>query len=166
MCANETWINIEVYGPQSEINRLKTLCKKTDVRSFTDEFVIDFTALMPNSNLGQQYWSWNMLKRGHCKPGSFDFGFDAPGGCPIEIFESLALEFPTLSFYCSCIASGDEFMASGWFNGPPDSPVFEFFEVPPDYWEPGGSSGKTNEAISRHKDLVARLAHAAFLASQ
>lgn len=166
MYADEVWNSICVYGPQPEIDRLKKLCVIRDVTGPTDEPVVDFTALMPESCFGQPYGTWNLISRGPHEFGSFDFGFDNPGECPVEIFERLAEEFPSLAFYCSCMASMDEFMASGWFNGPPGSEKFDYHDVPQDYWEAGGGSQDDEEAVLQHRRLVDELKLAARLALQ
>ena len=134
MYADEIWISIDVNGPQPEIGRLRKLCAIIDVDGRTDDIVVDFSALMPDSVLGGPYWTWNAVRRGPHKPGKLDFGFDISGWCPEEIFECLAAQFPTLAFYCHCIGSMDEFMASGRYNGPPGSSKFEYSDVPQDYW--------------------------------
>ena len=134
MYAEEVWNSVSVGGPQSEIDRLKELCRLPDIQEPTDEVVVDFSELMPDSGWSGEYYTWNCVTHGPHERGSFSFGFDSPGGAPVEIFERLAEEFPSLSFYCNCIASRDEFMASGWFNGPPGSEEFTFQDVPADYW--------------------------------
>lgn len=118
MHAEEVWVTIDVYGPQSEIDRLRELCAIIDIDRYTDDPVVDFNTLMPDSSFGRQYWTSNLVSRGPHKPCTLDFGFDLHGRCPEEIFECLAVEFPTLAFHCSCIAGMDEFMADGWHNGP------------------------------------------------
>jgi hypothetical protein len=40
---------MDVSGPQPEIDRLKKLCAIIDVAGRTDEIVVDFEALMPDS---------------------------------------------------------------------------------------------------------------------
>lgn len=134
MHAQEIWNNVDVYGPQSEIDRLKELCRLPDMQVPTDGVVVDFSKLMSNSGWGLEFYTWNLNTYGPHKQGEFSFGFDSPDRAPVEIFERLAGEFPSLSFSCSCIASMDEFMASGWFNGPPGSEEFTFQDVPADYW--------------------------------
>lgn len=135
MFADEIWNNVDVAGPQSEINRLKKLCRLPDIQKPTDDVVVDFSNLMPGSSWDTVYYTWNLVTHGPHEPGEFSFGFDCSSRAPVEIFERLAEKFPRLSFYCKCIASMDEFMASGWFNGPPGSEEFTFEDVPADYWD-------------------------------
>ena len=134
MYAEEVWSSVSVRGPQSEIDRLKKLCCLPDIQAPTKKVVVDFADLIPTSSWGIEYYTWNRGTHGPHKPGEFSFGFDCSGEAPVEIFERLAEEFPSLSFSCDCIGSMDEFMASGWFNGPPGSEEFTFQNVPADYW--------------------------------
>ena len=134
MDADEVWNSVRVCGPQSEIERLKRLCHLPDMQAPTKGVVADFSELMPHSCWGREYYSWNGVTHSPYEPDIFSFGFDCGGEAPVEIFERLAEEFPSLSFACSCIGSMDEFMASGWFNGPSGSEEFTFQDVPADYW--------------------------------
>ena len=133
MHAEETWNSVSVSGPQSEIDRLKRLCHLPDMQVPTEDVVVDFTDLMPDSGWGECY-SWNGVEYGPHEPDSFSFGFDCAGSAPVKIFERLAEEFPALSFYCSSHASRDEFMASGYFNAGSESKEFTFEEVPKGFW--------------------------------
>lgn len=134
MFASEIWVSISIAGPQPEIDRLRRLCAIADEAGYTDDPVVNFETLMPDSPFGGPYWTWNCVTGGPHAPNTFAFGFDTSGYCPEEIFECLALEFPALVFDCDCIGSMDEFMASGSYNGPSGSSKFEYSEVPPDYW--------------------------------
>jgi hypothetical protein len=157
MYADEIWVAINLYGPQSEIDRLREICAIIDIDGSTDDPVVDFRALMRGSMFGEQYWTWNLVSRGPHEPCTLDFGFDAYARCPEEIFECLAAEFPTLAFHCRCIASMDEFMAEGWYNGPVGSPNFDYRSVPDDYWETCGTSARDDKAVADHQTIVKNL---------
>jgi hypothetical protein len=161
MHSDEIWVSIDVYGPQPEIDRLRELCAIIDIDGHTNDPVVDFRTLIPDSMFGAQYWTWNLVSRGPHEPCTLDFGFDAYGRCPEEIFECLAAEFPTLAFHCSCIASMDEFMAEGWYNGPVGSPKFHYRDVPDDYWETCGTSAWDDKAVADHQTIVKNLIDAA-----
>jgi hypothetical protein len=162
MHANEIWVSVEVYGPQPEIDRLVKLCDIIDADGCSYGCVVDFTELMPGSIFGQAFGTWNGVTRGPHEPCTLDFGFDVPRECPEAVFKALAAEFPSLAFYCSCIADMDEFMAEGWYNGPPGSPAFSYRDVPHDYWETcGRSADPSEEDKAKHQIMVRQLIDAA-----
>lgn len=129
----DVWNTVYVKGPQAEIVRMREVCRLPEIQKPTYEPVVDFTDLESNFDLGGQYVSYNLVTHGPHEPGTFSFCFDCNGDAPVEIFEALANEFPTLVFKVHCISSTDEFMASGSYNGP-DGDEFKFEEVPDNYW--------------------------------
>ena len=132
MFASDVWNTVWVEGPQEEIDRMRKLCCLPEIQRPTDDPVVDFTEL-PQSGGDGQFWTYNRETHGPHEPGTFSFCFDCGGDAPVEIFEALAAEFPTLKFEVSCISSMDEFMASGSYNDP-DGHEFKYEEVPADYW--------------------------------
>lgn len=148
MYSNEVWNTVSADGPQSEIDRMKALCSLPNIQVPTSDAVVDFSALMPDSGWGGEYYTWNRVTYGPHKPGEFRFGFDSQGCAPVEIFEALAKEFPSLSFRCSCIGSMDEFMAFGCFNGPPGSEEFTYEDVPADHWGPVMPEDEEEDEVS------------------
>lgn len=131
---DEVWNTISIKGPQLEIERLKELCSLPDAQFPSNEPIVDFSRLMPDSRCGQQYWTSNLMRHGPHESGSYRFCFDCSNNAPIEIFERLAEEFPTLIFQVDCMASADEFMAEGKYNDPPGCSIFMFSQIPDDYW--------------------------------
>lgn len=133
MFAYDVWNTVYVEGPQVEIDRMRKLCCLPEMQTPTYDPVVDFTELMPHSHAGGQYWSYNLVTHGPHESGTFSFGFDCDGDAPVEIFEALAAEFPTLKFRVSCISGTDEFMANGSYNDP-HGDEFKYEDVPADYW--------------------------------
>lgn len=135
----DVWNSVCVEGSQDEIVRMRNLCCLQEMQVPTNDAVVDFTELMPDSYRGAPYGTYNRFIHGPHQPGTFSFCFDCGGDeAPVEIFEALANEFPTLKFDVHCISSTDEFMASGSYNYP-DGNEFKYEEVPEDYW---GESGQ------------------------
>ena len=132
MFASDVWNTVYVEGPQEEIVRMRKLCCLPKIQIPTNDPVVDFTDL-PGSHPGGQYWTYNLVTHGPHDPGTFSFCFDCDGDAPVEIFEALADEFPTLKFKVSCISSTDEFLASGSYNYPNDD-GFKYEAVPENYW--------------------------------
>lgn len=150
---DEMWISVDIYGPQSEIDRFKRLCivegPANDWESNTHS--IDFS----RANAADCY-GWNFRELGSDERGVYSFAFDTAARFPTETFESFTKLFPTLAFDCECIADDDRSMGYGWFNTPPGGEDFEDdYDVPEGYWDNDGGEKRTPEAHKKHMAVIA-----------
>ncbi|CAM3274480.1 hypothetical protein SPAN111604_14330 [Sphingomonas antarctica] len=143
----DVWNSVTVYGPALEIDRFKRLCiapSETVFRSGQSGWegcactISVPSARTKDPSRSPSYYSdevWNFQQFTRTSEVEYSFSFDTDGEFPVILFECLAASLPKLSFDCRCIASLDEFMGFGWFNGPPGSQDFrQDYEVPEDYW--------------------------------
>jgi hypothetical protein len=178
MLADEIWISVAVFGRQTDIDRFKLAIRVPVPVAAGPEYdraaevKHKLTALANSGGLGpdlHQPWdllldTWN-FKELESAPGTYTFGFDTRVSFPVEDLEGLARMFPTLAFSCECIASDDDFMGYGWFNGPAGGEAFDFYDVPADYWTCRGYK-REETAELRHQELLAEVSRAAREASE
>jgi hypothetical protein len=176
--ALEVWNSIDVIGPQAEIDRFKALCIRWIVEDEHYEYdkpilTIDFDRIIPMPSHGDvgQWERWgtscepfNVREHGKFELGFYTILFDTGRNVPTPVYERLAELFPRLAFDCDSIGSQDEFMAYGWFNGPPGGEHFGYYEVPADYWDIGCKRSPAAQAKHDARVLeVRRLARGASL---
>ncbi|MFI8667240.1 hypothetical protein ACIGGE_12460 [Qipengyuania sp. NPDC077410] len=167
----EVWIGLDVYGPQSEIERFRKICLAPARYGANVKGVLDIVRVAreyaPNERSSSAITlcgeAWNLREEAQKHSGTFGFKFDM-AEFHEELFESLVRAFPALAFYCGCIGSGDEFMGYGWFNGPATGNAFGYFDVPEDYWS---STSQDRDPLDRllHERRVAAIQGKALLAS-
>ena len=167
----EVWISLDVYGPQSEIERFRKLClapalNGANVKSALDIVRVAREMAQNEPDPAASEWrgeAWNLREDAQASPGSFGCGFDMTEFHE-ELFHCLARVFPALAFYCNCIGSDDEFMGYGWFNGPATGKAFAYFDVPEDYWS---STSERLDPLAHllHERRVAAMQGKALLAS-
>lgn len=149
---DEMWNSVDIYGPQSEIDRFKRMfIVPGPANDWEDnEHSIDF-------NSGDVYPcdAWNFRDFGSRERGVYSFAFDTVSSFPTNTFEDLVELFPKLAFDCECIADDDRSMGYGWFNPPPGGDDFaDNYNVPEGYWDKGG--GKRSPADEkRHMAVIA-----------
>lgn len=160
----EVWVSVEIYGPQSEIDRFRAMCFVTDPVATDPEndLCIDFSSVSQRSMGNGPIWNlwdqpWNFSTHREAELGTCEFWFDVDYEFPTPIFDRLAILFPTLAFHCECITDGDEFMGYGWFNVPEGGEEFAFYDVPDGYWAEGGGTKRDSVAQAYHKRLVDKL---------
>ncbi|MAN13970.1 MAG: hypothetical protein CL945_04580 [Dinoroseobacter sp.] len=137
----EVWVSLDVYGPQSEIERFRKLCLAPALRGANVKGALDIVRVVrdladsePTSTAIAWFGeAWNLREDAQESTGSFGCGFDMTEFHE-ELFHCLAREFPALAFHCGCIGSDNEFMGYGWFNGPGTSEAFACFDMPDEYW--------------------------------
>jgi len=176
MSVEEVWNSVEVYGPQADIDRFKTLCivpAPPEERHKRSHAIVFSKVIPPQTdpnNLGQPiYYAWDLPSNFRAEEeqelGSYGFAFDTPTDFPTPVFERLAEMFPSLAFHCECISGDDEFMGFGWFNAPEGGESFDFYEVPADYWDRGGPIREPMAEL-RHQARLAKVKDAARQASK
>lgn len=151
MC-DEMWNSVDVYGPQSEIDRFKRqLIVPAPAGNWAGStLAIDFSCVGGDD-------TWNFRELGPHEHGMYSFAFDTLASFPTYTFEGLAKLFPGLFFDCKCIADDDRSMGYGWFNTPPGGQDFrDDFDVPEGYWTNGGSK-RTPPDERRYKIVIAAL---------
>ena len=156
---DEMWNSIDVFGPQTDIDRFKRLClsvRPTDnviesSRGFDPHHVVWIeTATCTEA-------TWNFREPREQDLGHYSFNFDTHTNFPTAVFKDLAVLFPMLAFDCECIADNDSSMGYGWFNPPPGGEDFhDYYEVPEGYWTTGASK-RSRGAERRHLARVAEL---------
>ena len=148
MC-DEMWNNVDVYGPQSDIDRFKRrfIVPRRPHNRGRSALEIDFDCFGGDEN-------WNFRDLGPHEHGMYSFAFDSLANFPTYAFEGLAEMFPRLHFDCECIADDDHRMGYGWFNTPPGGQDFrDDYYVPADYWT-GGIGKRTEPELRRHMMVV------------
>ena len=113
----EVWVSLDVYGPQSEIERFRKLCLAPALRGANVKGALDIVRVVrdladsePTSTAIAWFGeAWNLREDAQESTGSFGCGFDMTEFHE-ELFHCLAREFPALAFHCGCIGSDNEFM--------------------------------------------------------
>lgn len=126
----ESWNSVNAYGPQAEIDRLKTLLIVTDGNG---ERKIDFTRVLaePEDARVGNFRDWDQQQ-----DGIYMFAFDTRWCFPFDVFHKLAELFPAIAFDCDAIHENDDWCGYGWFNTPEGGEDFDDrHDVPEDYWE-------------------------------
>jgi len=167
----EVWISLDVYGPQSEIERFRKLCLAPALHGANVKGALDIIRVArecadsgtESNTIAQCGEAWNLREDAQASPGSFGCGFDMTEFHE-ELFHCLARVFPALAFYCNCIGSDDELMGHGWFNGPATGKAFAYLDVPEDYWS---SRSEKRDPLGHllHERRVAAMKGKALLAS-
>lgn len=156
---DEMWNSVVIYGPQSEIDRVKRQgirsLAKGDVDELNTAFDPEHIVRIGTDVENEDAWNFRELRGSGI--GSYGFAFDTVARFPKPVFECLAKLFPTLAFDCECTADNDSSMGYGWFNPPPGGEAFrDDYAVPEGYWSTGIGK-RTAEARLLHSEMVNKL---------
>jgi hypothetical protein len=91
------WNSVDIYGPQSEIDRFKRLFivpgPANDWEDNTQSIDFDRGDIYP-------CYAWNFRELGKHEHGVYSFAFDTVSSFPINTFGDLVDLFPKLAFDC------------------------------------------------------------------
>ncbi|WP_374943155.1 hypothetical protein [Sphingomonas sp.] len=142
---DEMWNSVDVYGPQSEIDRFKRRFIVPAPAGNRSRSTLAFKL----EDLSGEF-AWNFRDLGPHEHGMYSFAFDTLANFPTYALERLIRMFPRLYFDCECIADDDHRMGYGWFNTPPGGQDFrDDYDVPKGYWTNGGGK-RTPPELRRH----------------